>query len=212
VALVLIEGIAGTGKSCLTRALKNELTSLGADCCAIEENDKPHPIRQAGTVGSISPQQFIERTERRWRDLLESELAAVTVIDAALLQYSLGTLLCDDVQTSMIDAAVMGWFAMLNEYGARLVYLTQPSVRRTVERTRADRGPAWWTTQTEGIDGIPYGRKRGGDPDELLVSFVESMRDHSDRYAALWPGPLLSIDTERTNAAETCQATVAWLR
>lgn len=191
--LVLVEGIAGSGKSTIGQKLYRLLHLNGYSAHFYHEFCRPHPVLdlEADSVSS-----WIDQSVSKWRRFAGhlSGQDSVAVMDGALFQCGIGELLergADD-QTALDYGRTVT--DLLMAVRPITVYLYQRDVETALKTVYAER-PETWRKRIETIfTDTPYGRKLALSGFDLYLDFNQSLRRISDSLFEVLTMPKLAID------------------
>ena len=165
-ALVLVEGLPGSGKSTTAQWLAHEMARQGRPARWVYEQEVPHPV-----LGPPHP-------AHSWKEHLGNRLAAwarfaagvrradaATVVDSAFLQSSVFGMLRRGLDADTI-----------RPLDPALVYFREPRPDTALRRICEARGMAWTLMHIGACDGATWARARGVSGMDGLLAY---WRDHA---------------------------------
>jgi len=143
--LVLVEGFPGSGKSTTAQWLASQWTRQGRRCRWFYEQVPDHPVsRPLGTGGDRSWDAWREDRLGHWRAFAADLVAApLTILESALLQHSVLSMLRRDVDADTIVDYVQHIADTIRGCSPRLIYLRVPDPEAAYRAILARRGAYW---------------------------------------------------------------------
>jgi hypothetical protein len=187
--LILIEGIAGAGKSSATHQLGLHLQKAGYDVEWWFEQDSAHPIYPADQQPQYDRKiEAGERKEIRDRVLARWEALAVrlagtkkiVIMECGFLQMVIDFHLLLDLP--MADAAehVLAVEKLIAPLDPLLVLLYEENVKTALRSILADRTSAWAQYLVQLYQQSPYGRRNGICDYDGVIRAYETGRAEAD--------------------------------
>ena len=196
--LILVDGIPGSGKSSLAQSISAGFEEQGVPCRWYHEEHKPHPVHTFfDSSKHRTASDYCDDALARWAYLAQRirETGDVTVLDAALLQNPIRSLLYHNSDAGEMLAVVRGITDVVSSLEPVLVYLWRADVGATIKRTCARRGEKMLRLWLDNHDLFPYAQQDGRKGYTGLIRFWQELRGLSDRALAEFGGPKLRIDT-----------------
>jgi hypothetical protein len=179
--LVLLEGIAGSGKSTIGQKLYRLLFLNGYTTDFYHEFCRPHPVLD---VENESISAWINHSLVKWRRFVEqlSGRNSTAIMDGAVLQCGLGELLergADDRTVLDYGKAVAD---ILKPVKPILIYLFHQDIEPALIAVCTQRAIAWKRRIESHFADTAYGRSRSQTGFELYLEFNRSLRAVSYRF------------------------------
>jgi hypothetical protein len=202
--LILIEGIAGVGKSSTTHQLGLHLETLGYDVQWWFEQDLAHPIYPAEQRLQYDREIEVE-TRRAMRDgvlarwrALAARLAGtkkLVIIECGFLQMVIDHYLLLDLP--MADAAehVLAVEKLIAPLDPLLVLLYEENVEAALRRVLTDRTSGWAEYLVQLYQQSPYGRRHGICGYDGVIRAIATNRAHADAIVSRLGLRKLAIET-----------------
>ncbi len=177
--LIIIDGIAGSGKSTTGQRLYRALHLNGYSAEFYHEFCRPHPVLG---VEADSISDWIERSMTAWRGFIHrlSERNIIAVVDGALFQCGVGELLELDADDRTVLDYVQGIAELVIPVGAIMIHLYQRDIEAALRRVFDQRPEAWRRRVLAAFSDTAYGRNRSLDGFDLYLDFNRSLRRLSD--------------------------------
>lgn len=206
VALILIEGLPGAGKSTLAHFLMRHLTTLGIANRWWYEEEIWHPLYIFHDAASLQQvlddlaagkhRQVIAAALVKWRQFSQALQAsdAVVILDSCLFGYLTWTLFPYDVPRTDIDAYLTEVERIIHVNHPRLIYLYQDDVTTALRKICARRGG---DTEDRLIRNAPesaYGKRCGLQGFDGMASLWREYRAVTDDAFARIAVPKLAIE------------------
>lgn len=156
--LILIEGIAGSGKSTVGQKLAKILHANNISAHFFHEFDRMHPIRELDFKDSG---ELIEKTVSHWQTFVdEHQSPGITIFDGILSQCFIAELMlmCTDEQT-IIDS-VHKVIEIIEVLDRRVIYLYQDNIREAILKAYNERNETWQKKVDAFIANTEFGRKK----------------------------------------------------
>lgn len=182
--LILIEGIAGAGKSSTTHRLGLHLGKLGYDVEWWFEQDLAHPIYPADQrlqydreIEAGTRREIRDGVLARWR-ALAARLAGtkkIVLIECGFLQMVIDHHLLLDLPMSDAAEHVLAVEKLIAPLDPLLVLLYEENVEASLRRILTDRTSAWAQYLVQLYRQSPYGRRNGiCDYDGVMRAYATS--------------------------------------
>lgn len=162
-ALVLVEGMPGSGKSTTAQWLAAELERQGRPARWVYEGEVPHPV--------VGPSPV---PPRDWKEILGRHLAgwsrfaavvrdgeATVIVDSAFLQTSVAITLRRNLDGEIIRPFVARIADIIRPLDPALVYFRAADPAAAFRAICDKRGMAWTLQHVGGFDGSAWARTRG---------------------------------------------------
>jgi hypothetical protein len=178
-SLILIDGIAGTGKTTLSRNLGRTIDRGPGNAIVYEEFTRPHPIHE----WEIPDLETWERkTTENWRTLSRelSRAHSLGIVESSLFQGTVGELLERDVEEGVILDYALRVPSLVRASSPVLIYLAPDEVRVHIERTYAQRAGRWQAKIDGFAQNTAWGRARRLSGLEGYIAFLETLKRLSD--------------------------------
>ena len=211
--LILVEGIAGSGKTMTARFLHRHLESQGIGSQAILEGSDPHPVRFAG-AGDMTPEEFVDQYLARLEQATLRTVGAadtITVMESSFFQYPINWLLAHDVSHGTITDCVIRSFPLVQDAGAVLIYLYQEDIGASFRKTVKERPQEWYDSAVRGLLRTSYGRNRKGSLDSIAMEFLRDHRAITDELFESFPGSKMALENSDGQYAEHEKQFVAFV-
>jgi len=193
--LILLEGLAGSGKSTLGQVLTGMIGRAGHTVQFLHEFDRRNPTQaEAG----LEFDRWREQVRDRWRQLIDDITAnpsAVTLIDGALLQCPVAEALEQGRQPKEIRDFVDELAAPLASLRPVLIYLHQEDVEQAVRQTYAERESSWQKKVESYLADTPFGKQHDRGGFDLYVELNRQLRTACDDLMGRLGIHTVSIDT-----------------
>jgi hypothetical protein len=154
--LILLEGLAGSGKSSTGQKLYHIISGSGASVDFMHEFNLSHPISREN-ISNISDWHY--NVTQNWIELVKTlENNKMTIIlDAAFLQYPVGELLEQGEGKNKIFDYVNGVTGILNTINPVLIYLRHHNIDKAIARIYNEREINWQNKVCNFLNYTPYG-------------------------------------------------------
>jgi hypothetical protein len=185
-ALVLVEGMPGSGKSTTAQWLAGELARQGRAARWVYEGEVPHPV--------VDPPPVLLRD---WKEILGRHLAGwsrfaaavraeetVVVVESAFLQRSVAAMLRRNLDGEIIRTFMARIADIIRPLDPALVYFRAPDPV-TAFRAICDKRGMAWTLQHIGVfDGSAWARMRGESGMDGVLAYWREHAAICDAVAA----------------------------
>lgn len=159
--LILVDGLAGTGKSTTAQHLWLDLVRGGRGAIWFHEHEIGHPIFEYGEVEELlqwRPERLEARVLAGWESCAAVDDAMVRIIEGSLFQIPVGVMLAMNVPAARIRAFIRRIDAIVAGHDASLVYLYRPDLRSAFRQIGDTRGEPWLEGMVAALGQSPYGR------------------------------------------------------
>jgi hypothetical protein len=191
--LILIDGIAGSGKSTTGQRLYRVLHLNGYSTEFYHEFCRPHPVLG---VEADSVSDWIEQSATAWRQFIRqlSGQDTVAIFDGALFQCGVGELIERDADDETVADYVRAIAELVTSVRSAVIHLYQKDLETALRRI-CDRRPAAWRRRVFTLfSDTAYGRRRSLDGFDLYLDFNRSLRRLSDSLFETLDMPKLAIE------------------
>ncbi len=157
--LILIEGIAGSGKSTVGQKLYRSMSKNNADVTFFHEFDPLNPISELNSENSI---ELINTSLSHWRSFVDQQRHSneVTIFDGILSQCLIAelVLMCTDELTIIHHMRELG--EILGALGPCVIYLYQKNIQKAITKAYDQRNATWRKKIDTFISNTEFGRKK----------------------------------------------------
>lgn len=178
--LILVDGLAGVGKSTTAQRLWIHLRAHGHDAVWFHEHDSRHPIFYFSDVDELPrlvSDALWDQIVARWKALARNGGAGpIRVLEGSLFQTSVGVLLSQNVGADSIKAMVLMIAGFIRELNPAVVYLRLPDTSAWLSRNIGNRGQRWVHRMTNLLAQTPYGRERASQGVGTLIEFYRDQQ------------------------------------
>jgi hypothetical protein len=180
--LVLIDGIAGSGKTTTAQWLYLALTNAGVDARWVTEAQKDHPVFQREIEEAPTTDEAIERVLGSWRKFARDAAARprVTVMDGSIFDSQIAFLLLRDTPSQHIGVVVTDIVDALKILRPVFFYLYQDNVDEAIEKICGRRGDDWRRHVVAYVAASPFARNRHLSGMEAVRAYYSEFRRISD--------------------------------
>lgn len=195
--LVLIDGIAGTGKTTLSRKLHGLIGEKYGNAILYPEFMASHPVHEWEAQDYPT---WYRQTIDNWRELSRMlvQSHAIGIMESSLFQGTVGDLLERNIgQDIILDYARQVPF-LIEKTSPVLIYLIPGDIRSHIERTYAQRPERWQTKIDSFIQKTAFGRARGLSALEGYITFIEELKRISDELFQLYDLRKVRINVTRS--------------
>ena len=168
--LILIEGIAGAGKSSTTHQLGLHLEKLGYDVAWWFEQDLAHPIYPAEQrlqydrgIDAETRREIRDGVLARWQALADGLAGSkkIVLIECGFLQMVIDHHLLLDLPMSDAEEHVLAVEKLVAPLDPLLILLYEENVEAALRRILTDRTSVWAQYLVQLYRQSPYGRRQG---------------------------------------------------
>ena len=178
--LILVDGLAGSGKSTAAQRLWLHFMSHGYDASWFHEHQLDHPIFFYDDVDELlrlQPDAFEDRIVASWDQFArDADAQPIRILEGSFFQITVGVMLSMNVRAQRIRKALFQIARMVNRLNPCLIYLFHQDTREGVLRIRNHRGDYWLNGMTRLLAQSPYGRQHRVQDVEGLVQFYGKQR------------------------------------
>jgi thymidylate kinase len=155
--LILIEGIAGSGKSTVGQELAAILRANKISTEFFHEFNRTHPIRELNLENSS---ELIEKTASRWQTFVdEYQFPHVTIFDGVLSQCFIAELMLMCADEQIIIEGVRKVVKILEPLEPHIIFLDQNDVKESILKAYRERSERWQKKIDAFITNTEYGRR-----------------------------------------------------
>lgn len=183
--LILLDGIAGSGKSTTGQRLFRALNLAEVQAEFHHEFARPHPVLDINesTIGG-----WVEQSHHKWTAFADRMRGGgiVTILDGALFQCGIGELLERDARDGEILDFVDRLQPIVEPLEPLLIHLYQDDVETALREVYNQRTKAWRHRVGTVFQSTTYGRNRTLEGFDLYLDFVRNLRRLSDLACDSW--------------------------
>lgn len=198
--LILVDGLAGTGKSTTAQRLWLQLKSCGHDAVWFHEHDSRHPIFHFSSLEELPGLV----TASLWNDIVanwkalarDSGVGPIRVLEGTLLQTSVGVLLSQNVDADRIMAMVLMIAGLVRDRDAAVVYLRLSDTSAWLSRNMRNRGRDWVDRMAGLLAQTPYGQQGRAQGVQMLLEFYREQQRIIEAIVAELPLKKAVIDVD----------------
>jgi hypothetical protein len=173
--LILIDGIAGTGKTTLSHKLHQIVNDLYGNAILYQEFKTPHPIHE----WEVDDYQIWQRkTIENWKNLVHELLrtSSIGILESSLFQGTVGDLLERDIDEDTIFEYASQVPSLIQATSPVLIYLAPDSITPHIERTYSQRTGRWQTKIDHFIQHTAFGQARTLSGLEGYITFLKTLK------------------------------------
>jgi hypothetical protein len=162
-ALVLVEGMPGSGKSTTAQWLAGEFERQGRPARWVYEGEAPHPVVGAPQVPPRDWKELLGRHLAGWSRFAAAVRAgeATVVVDSGFLQTSVVVTLRRNLDAEIIRTFVARIADIIRPLDPALVYFRAPDATIAFRAICDTRGMTWTLQHIVAFDGSAWARTRG---------------------------------------------------
>ena len=162
-ALVLVEGMPGSGKSTTAQWLAGEFEREGRAARWVYEGEVPHPVVDPLAVLLRDWKEILGRHLTGWSRFAAAVRAeeTVVVVESAFLQRSVAAMLRRNLDGEIIRTFVARLADIIRPLDPALVYFRAPDPVIAFRAICDKRGMAWTLQHISGFEGSAWARTRG---------------------------------------------------
>ena len=178
--LILIEGMAGSGKSTTGQKVLDELSKRGFKAEFYHEFSREHPIID---YSETDKRLWITQTIERWKKLTDKIFNGdkIIILDAAYFQCTIGELLERDADQEEINKYAFRISDVIEPVNPVLIYFYQHDIESTLESIYASRNEKWQNKVCTFLDNTEFGRNNSQTGYELYLEFNKVLRRLTDK-------------------------------
>lgn len=186
-ALVLVEGMPGSGKSTTAQWLAGELERQGRPARWVYEQEVPHPVVGPPPVPLRDWKEILGRHLAGWSRFAAAVRAGETavVVDSAFLQTSVAVTLRRNLDGEIIRTFVARIADIIRPLDPAVVYFRAPDAATAFRAICDKRGMAWTLQHISGFDGSAWARTHGASSMGGVLAY---WREHAALCDALAAG------------------------
>jgi len=191
--LILVEGLAGTGKSSTGQKLFRIINENGESVDLIHEFNSSHPVSRE-TISNIS--DWHNNVIRNW-SVLVNRLKInklIVIMDAAYMQYPIGELLEQGLDQGKIFDFVDQVTGTIKAINPALVYFRNKDIDKAITKIYEERESSWQSKVCNFLNDTPYGRQSNLSGFDLYLDFNHNLANICDTVYAKCHFDKLKID------------------
>lgn len=194
--LILIDGIAGTGKTTLSRRLHSIIQDRAGAAVLYHEFARPHPIHEWEIEDFPT---WRRETIHHWQALAQNlrETQSVAILESTLFQGTVGDRLEWNVDENAILEYARQVPALIQPASPVLVYLVPDDVQSHIERTYASRPERWQRKIDNFMQNTALGRARGLSGLDGYIAFIKTLKRLSDELFRAYAMRKVQIEISR---------------
>jgi len=191
--LILIDGIAGSGKSTISQRLYRTIHLNGHPVEFYHEFYRPHPVLQ---VEAETVSGWAGRSLEKWRQFVHHRSAqdAIAIMDGAVFQCGVGELLEQDADDQTITDYVHAVAEIIKPLGAAMINLYQRDLDAALTEVYTQRPRAWRNRVETQFSNSAYGRNRSLRGFDVYLDFNRSLHRLSESLFLDFNPPKLAFD------------------
>jgi len=198
--LILIESIAGSGKSTIGQKLAAILQANNISAHFYHEFDRMHPIRE---LNSSDSDELIEKTVSRWRTFVnERQSTGIAIFDGVLSQCFIAELILMCADEVTIIEGVHRTIEIIKVLDLLVIYLYHDNIRELILKTYGKRNETWQKKIDMFIESTTYGKKRKLEGLSGYISFNREYVTLLNRIMGSSGLASISIETAQGEWAE----------
>lgn len=179
--LILIEGIPGSGKTCLAQRLAFHLNAIAIPARWYYECEVPHPIHDNAVMNTCRDQgcwnsEWFRQSLENWRklpDLLRTT-DAVIILESAFLQNTVLPLFLMETDFAAIDHHLQTITSIIRESNPHLIRLYQEDIEKALQTTCTRREGWWLDWVVETTQRTPWGKNHAAtDPRQFILALYD---------------------------------------
>jgi len=185
-ALVLVEGMPGSGKSTTAQWLAGEFERQGRVARWVHEGEVPHPVVDPPPVHLRDWKEILGRHLTGWSRFAASVRAeeTVVVVESAFLQRSVAAMLRRNLDGESIRTFVARIADIIRPLDPALVYFRTPDPVTAFRTICDERGMAWTLQHIGAFDGSAWARMRGESGMDGVLAYWREHAALCDAVAA----------------------------
>jgi thymidylate kinase len=177
--LILIEGIAGSGKTTTARWIASELAEKDIKTNVVTEFSKNHPVN---LESDDIIRRWLKNTDFRWSSL-SNELAGldgVTVFECTIFQWMVGELVERGVDKNTIIDFVLRLSEYIKPLNPVLIYLYQADFEKAIRKIYSVRSKDWRIKVSTYLSRLEFGKERSQKGLDLYIEFNRNLLEIYD--------------------------------
>ncbi len=177
--LILIDGIAGTGKTTFSRKLHSVINRVSGNSILYHEFATHHPIHEWEIDDYPT---WEKKTIENWQTLGHAliQKQSIGIVESSLFQGTVGDLLERNLPDETIHEYALQVPALIQAVSPILIYLVPDDARPHIEQTYANRTGGWQTKIDSFIQQTALGRARNIAGLDGYLTFIKELKRLSD--------------------------------
>jgi thymidylate kinase len=218
--LIIVEGVMGSGKSTLSKAITRHLRLHHYPAKHVPESFRTHPTSVTRTLThwqriwiEYTPATFIAQSLDNWQTFGADALytGKVYVFDGQFFHGDMTGLFIANTPPAQINAYIDRLVETIQPLHPVFIYLYQADVAQGLERIAAVRGQRFLRRQAAWKVDSPYGAARGYTGVPGLFQLYRDYRTMTDDLYGRLPMPKLALDNSAGAWAEDERQVLAFL-
>lgn len=194
--LILIEGIAGTGKTTNSNKLYQIVKKIYANTIFYNEFYIPHPIHE---WEAKSYPTWYKHTIENWKNLTQKLILnnQIAILESTLFQGTIGDLIERDIDEATIFDYAFQVPALIQNLNPVLIYLLPDKISSHIKLTYQKRNAGWQQKIDHFIQNTTYGENRGLYSLEGYITFIKTLKRFSDILFHNYNMPKIAINISK---------------
>jgi thymidylate kinase len=218
--LIIVEGVMGSGKSTLSKAIVRHLRHQHYPSKYVRESFRDHPISVTRTLThwqkiwiEHTPETFIAQSLRHWQAFIAGALPTkkVYVFDGQFFHGDMTGLFIANTPRLQIVEYIAHLVEIIRPLRPVFIYLYQTDVAWGLERTAGVRGKRFLRRQAAWKVDSPYCAERGYTGIPGLIQLYRDYRSLTDDLYTRLPMPKLALENSAGAWALDEQRVLAFL-